>query len=201
MKISKLIAVLAIIGTMSLSSCATSVTRTDVNKVTDFSGGWNDTDARLVAEAMIKDCLDGRWINDFNKQSQRSPMIIVGTVRNKTLEHIDAQVFIEDLQQALSNSGKVEFVANKDERNEIRAERADQQEGNTEPATISAKGHEIGADFMLQGNIFAIKDAVDGKFAMFYQVSLELIDLKTNQKKWIGKKEIKKVVKKKSFKL
>lgn len=201
MKPLSMIALFVVVGTFVLTSCATKVTRTDANKVTDIGGGWNDTDARMVATEMIKDCLSSNWINEFDKQTGRSPMVIVGTIRNKTLEHIDAQVFIEDLQKSLMNSGKVQFVANKDERQEIRDERTDQMAGNTEPTTISTKGHETGADFMLQGSMSAIKDAVDGKYAMFYQVSLELIDLKTNQKKWIGQKEIKKLVEKNAFKL
>lgn len=179
---------------LAVSGCAgTQVVRTDPALVTDFSGGWNDTDARLVAEEMIRDCLSGNWINDFNRTSGRVPVVIVGTVKNRTYEHISPQLFIKDLEQALINSGKVQFVASKDGRAEIREERADQQ-GNAEPSTISAPGHETGADFMLQGNFNSIQDAVPGKYAMLYQVDLELIDMKTNQKRWIGKKEIKKVV-------
>ena len=186
---------------VGIAGCATKVTRTDVTKVTDFGGGWNDTDSRLVADSMIQDCLAGNWLNDFNKTSGRSPVVIVGLVKNKTFEHISSQVFVEDLERALLNSGKVEFVADKDARQELRDERADQEAGNTEPSTIAEKGHEIGADFMLQGNINAIKDPTRGKHAIFYQVTLELVNLKTNQKKWIGQKEIKKIVERPSLRL
>ncbi len=178
----------------SLTGCATKVIRTDTSKVTDFSGQWNDTDARMVAEEVIGDCLSGNWINDFNKSNGRTPTVIVGTIKNKSYEHISTEIFIQDLERALTNSGKVVFVAAKDAREEIRDERADQQMGNTEPSTISAKGHETGADFMLQGSVNAIQDAVKGKYGMFYQVTLELVDMKTNQKRWIGQKEIKKIV-------
>lgn len=179
---------------VTVAGCATKVSRVDTNTVTDFSGGWNDTDVRLVAQEMIRECLSGIWINDFNRTSGRIPTVIVGTIKNNTFEHIDPRIFISDLEQALINSGKVQFVAAKDARNEVRSERADQQQGDTEPSTIVARGHETGADFMLQGNVNAVQDAVRGKYAMFYQVALELIDMRTNQKRWIGKKEIKKVV-------
>ena len=186
---------------LGLAGCATKVTRVDVAKVTDLSGSWNDTDARLVFEEMVKDCLGGNWVNDFNKTSGRSPVVIVGAIKNRTFEHISAEIFIDDIEHALTNSGKVVFVASQGPRQEIRDERMDQQSGNTEPATISQKGHETGADFMLQGSVNSIKDAVKGKYAVFYQVTLELVDMKTNQKRWLGQKEIKKVVERPGVKL
>lgn len=181
---------------------STTAKRIDANTPTDLAGMWNDTDARLVAEEMIKDCLAGRWVDDFGKASGRSPVVIVGTIKNKTSEHINPEVFTDSLEKALLNSGKINFVANKEYRREIREERADQLTGNTEPSTISEKGHETGADFMLQGNVNQIEEEVESQTLMvgkrkstnFFQVTLELVDLKTNQKRWIGQKQIKKSV-------
>jgi penicillin-binding protein activator len=192
---------LAVCMIFLLTGCATKVTRTDVNTVTDLSGGWNDTDVRLVAEEMIKDCMDGNWINDFNKATGRAPTVIIGSIRNKTFEHISAEMFTNHLEMALVDSGKVAFIADKSYRDEIRDERADQLTGNTEPSTIAEKGHETGADFMLQGSINSIKDAIKGKQSVFYQVKLELVDMRTNQKRWIGQKEIKKIVDRPSVRL
>lgn len=177
-----------------LSGCSTKVIREDINKPIDLSGRWNDTDARMVAEEMIEACLSSDWVNQFNKATGRTPTVIVGSIKNNSYEHINPDVFIESLQRALTNSGRAVFVANKEERLDVREEREDQLKGNTEPATISPKGHEIGADFMLKGSINAVQDAVKGKYVMFYQVNLTLIDMKTNQKLWIGQKEIKKQV-------
>jgi uncharacterized protein (TIGR02722 family) len=198
MKTSLLIGLMVV---LAFTGCATKVTRTDVNAVTDFSGSWNDTDARLTAEAMIADCLNGNWINEFNKEKGRTPIVIVGKIKNRTYEHIRSDVFTSSLERALTNSGKVNFVADKENRMDIREEREDQQAGNTEPETISEKGHETGADFMLQGAIEGIKDSVKGKYAMFYQVTLVMVDLKTNQKKWISQKEIKKIVERPQVKM
>jgi uncharacterized protein (TIGR02722 family) len=182
-----------------MTGCAPKVIREDVNKPMDISGRWNDTDARMVADEMIGSCLTSPWINEFNKVSGRTPTVIVGTINNNTYEHINSGVFIAELQKALINSGKINFVANKDERGEVREERADQQNGNTEPSTITEKGHETGADFMLRGSINAVEDAIRGKYVMFYQINLELVDMKTNQKRWIGQKEIKKLVQRAEF--
>ena len=47
---------------------------------------------------------------------------------------------------------------------------------------------------MLQGSISSIVDAVEGQRAVFYQVDMELIDIQSNEKVWLGQKEIKKVI-------
>ena len=73
-----------------LSGCGASktVTRVEPNEQIDLSGEWNDTDSRLVAEEMIKDVLARPWLADFKGDKKRTPVVIVGTVRNRTAEHI-----------------------------------------------------------------------------------------------------------------
>ena len=188
---------LMIVLVLLLGACAgPSVKRTDVDEVIDLSGRWNDTDSRFVSEEMILDCLQRPWLDRFMARDPgKLPEVIVGTVKDRSYEHINTQVFIKDLERALINSGRVQFVASKDERPELREEKADQQYGFTSPETQKSMYKEVGADYMLQGSINSIKDEIKGKYVMLYQVNLELIDLETHLKAWIGQKEIKKLVK------
>ena len=48
--------------------------------------------------------------------------------------------------------------------------------------------------------ITTITDQIDGKKAIFYQVNLELINVESNEKAWIGNTEIKKSIKSKKIK-
>ena len=59
--------------------------------------------------------------------------------------------------------------------------------------------NETGADFMVIGNIDQINDTKGGTSAKTYQVNLELVDMESNVKVWIGTKDIKKMVKKGAF--
>lgn len=186
---------------MLLGGCAGPVVkRTEVDKTIDLSGRWNDTDSRLVSEEMILDCLDRPWLGRYQAgHPGKQPVVIVGTVKNRSYEHINTQVFIKDLERALINSGRVNFVASKEERGELREEKADQQIGFTASETQKSMYREVGADYMLQGSINGVKDEIKGKYVMLYQVNLELIDLETHVKAWIGQKEIKKVVKRSRY--
>ena len=170
-----------------------SVQRVEPNTTIDLSGDWNDSDSRLVAEEMIKDVIGRPWLGQFTGAKNKSPNVIVGTVKNRTSEHIATITFIKDLERELLNSGRVTFVANKEERSEVRDERADQQE-NASPETMKKFQQETGADFMLRGDISSIVDQEGGEKVKFYQVNLELVNIETNQKVWIGDKKIKKLV-------
>ena len=183
-----------------LAACNPTVTRVDSAAVTDLSGNWNDTDSRLVAEEMIQDVLSRGWLSKFNRAKGKAPTVIVGTVRNLSHEHINTRTFVADMERELINSGEVEFVASASDREEVRSEVKDQDLNATDD-TRKAMGNEIGADFMLQGSINSIVDAVSGEQARFYQIDLTLIELGTNRKVWVGQKKIKKTVEKGGFRL
>ena len=184
---------LLLIGAMLTMACGSSreVSRIDPNEVIDLSGNWNDTDARLVAEEMINDCLSRVWITDFVAANGDKPFVTVGTIRNKSSEHIDTDTFSNDFERELLNSGKVKFVGSRDQRGEIRDERADQLEYASDE-TVKKMANEIGANFILLGSISTITDQLEGRKVVFYQTDLELIDIESNQKVWLGTKKIKK---------
>lgn len=182
---------LVVIGLVAGCGGGKTVTRLDTESVTDLSGQWNDTDSRLVAEEMISDCLSRPWYTDFIQGNTDKPVVTVGTIRNESSEHINTGTFISDFERELINSGKVRFVAAKPQRSEIREERQEQQEFASRE-TAKKMREETGADFILQGAIKTITDQEEGKRVTFYQTDLELINIESMEKVWIGTKKIKK---------
>ena len=174
---------------------------TRIESVTDLSGKWNDTDSRLVAEEMIQDCIARPWYNKLlNTKNGELPTVVIGSVRNKSHEHINVETFIKDMERALINSGKVDFVANAEERGELRAELASQS-GNATEETRKEAGQEIGADLMLTGSLNSIVDQEGGEQVVFYQIDLQLVDIQTHKTVWIGDKKIKKYMSRSSVKM
>jgi uncharacterized protein (TIGR02722 family) len=184
-----------IFSLLFISSCANrKVTRIDPNQQTDLSGRWNDSDSKLVANEMIKDVLERPWRSNFEQKMSRKPIVIIGSIRNKSTEQIDPITFIKDLEKTFINSGVVGVVQSGDERSQIRDERNDQQTFSSEESK-KKWGREKGADFMLNGVVVSIVDQYKNKKTVAYQVTLELTDLETNEKVWLGEKEIKKYIK------
>lgn len=180
---------------LAVSACGIKrVSRVDPNSVTDLSGGWNDTDSRLVANELIGQSLTASWTRDWAAANAgQSPTIIVGEFRNRTMEHIAVGTFVRDLERAYISSGAVRVVASAAERGEVRGERADQQT-NASAETRTRLAREQGARFMLQGDVQAIEDSEGREKIVFYQIDATMIDLETNAKVWVGQHKIKKYI-------
>lgn len=173
------------------------VTRLDPSEVVDLSGRWNDTDSQQVAQKMIMDCLNHVWITQFTSSNGgKKPVVIVGSIRNRGMEHIPAATFITDIERAFVNSGRVSVVAGAEERNELRDERLDQR-ANASLETIKEMGMELGADYMMTGEVNTIEDREGGEQILFYQVDLTLTNIETNEKVWIRPEKLKKYIQRK----
>jgi len=177
-----------------LVGCAggTKVARVDTGSTIDLSGRWNDVDSRKVAKDMVDDALSRPWLEKW-KDARKVPTVIVGKIVNKSHEHISVETFVKDIERELMNSGDVEFVASKTERQQIRDEREDQQ-SNAAVSTRSDMGEEQGADLMMIGSISTIVDSEGRKSVIFYQVDMELIQMESNRKVWSNGTKIKKYV-------
>lgn len=186
------------------------VTRTSTNQVTDLSGRWNDTDSRLVADNMLKELITSPWLIrleqahlaqahltpsvgnvESESRSHHKPVLIVGTILNKSHEHIEPETFIKDLERGLLREGKMRIVANSTFREKLREARV-KQHPFVDPETQKRLGHELGADYMLFGTINTIVDTEGANQVVFYQINLELAHLETNELVWVGEKKIKK---------
>ncbi|WP_289053456.1 penicillin-binding protein activator LpoB [Carboxylicivirga marina] len=190
--------VLAIVLTATfITGCSShKVERVDTKETIDLSGRWNDTDSRLVAEEMVNQVLGGAWIGNHQEDNNgKKPVVVVGLVYNKSHEHISAETFVKDVEKAFINSGRVRLVQAGEKREELRRERATQQEMSS-METAKAWGKELGADFMLNGDINSIVDTYKKERVNFYKINMELSNLETNEIVWIGDKEIKKYINK-----
>ena len=193
--------ILVLVLLFSIFSCAGSsrkVTRIQADQSTDISGRWNDTDSRQTANTLINELLTKPWMSNFVNENSRKPFVIVGEIRNKSSEHIPVATFVKDIEKELVNSGQVSFVASAKEREGVRDERMDQQSYSS---SESAKelANEQAADYMLQGVINSIVDSFEGQKVVYYQVNLELVDLESNTKVWLGDKKIKKSIEQKKY--
>lgn len=179
---------------LGLGGCYRQVTRIAPEQAIDLSGRWNDVDSRLVADALIQQSFSSQWVTEhMRQQGGAQPTVLVGSVRNRSMEHIPVNTFVRDLERAYVNSGQVRVVAGGAERDELRAEREDQQEFAS-ATTRNRLAMEQGANYVLQGEIQSIEDREGRRRVVFYQVDLSLVDLESNARVWVGQHKIKKYV-------
>lgn len=182
------------------SCSSTSVKRYDANEsVKDLSGYWNDNDVNLVCTSLIDSCIKSKRVANFKASAGRTPVVIIGTIKNKSVERIDTSILSKRFQNAIINDGTLEFVADASQREELRAEKYDQAENAYE--TAKSIGNETAADFMLQGSVTTIVDTAGRQQVRTYQVDMQLVDLETNKIIWSDQNnDIKKYIKKSAVK-
>jgi len=195
-----ILTVAAVLALFVLAGCGgKQVSRVDPEEVIDLSGEWNDVDSQNVSAALTTQITMSSWVEDFRAENGRKPYLIVAPVRNKSSEHVAVKTLTADLERNFTNGGRVVVVASAEERDEIRGERADQQEFSS-LETMKQWGREKGADFMLIGELNMIVDQEGKEAVKFYQVDAYLVDIEDNTKVWAGFEKIKKYVGKSKYK-
>ena len=169
------------------------------SSVKDLSGYWNENDIQQVCNELISGCVASPRVAGFKAEKGRAPVAIVGKISNKSSEHIETAMVAKRFQTAIINSGVMEFVADSEQRLELRTEKVDQAENAYE--TAKSIGNELAADFMLQGTVYSHVDSEGREQVRTYQVDAQLIDIESNKILWQGEKTISKYIKKSAAKL
>jgi hypothetical protein len=185
-----------LVGAGLLVNCAHSkrrVTREKPGTGRELSGNWSAVDAKETSEALIKDCFSAPWLSNFANEEGRKPAVRVDRIVNKTDEHIDAQVFIKNLEKAMVNSGQVAVLAQRGaELGSVNTEEDYATEGRVADGPVI--GEQKGGDFVLTVHMTSILDQAEGEKVKFYKINATLNNATTAEKVWIGDHEIQKYV-------
>lgn len=198
----KLIFALAMAAAFFSVSCgSTKVTRVDSDKVIDLDGYWNESDVKIVCKTLINDCISSPRVEKFEVQNGRAPVVIIGRIKNESSERIDTSIVAKHMQTAILNTGVLEFVASKDERQELREEKADQAD-HASLDTAKSIDNEDGADFMLTGSVKTVVQQEGDTTVRTYFVYATLTNIETNRIIWQSENnDIKKVIKRQKAKI
>lgn len=171
------------------------VKRVDPDTQIDLSGYWNDVDVKIVCDSLIRDCLFSPRVDQSIISKGYRPAVIVGKFKNESSEHIDTEIISTTMEMTIFNTGKLDFVSGGDTRDDVRAERFDQQNFASQ-SSMAMLHNETGADYMLTGAVRSIIDREGNETVRRYYVNAELTDIETNQRLWMGQNnEIKKYIK------
>jgi len=185
----RLVLLAAAIGALGLAAGCGGPKVQNVDPATEgyISGRWNDSDAQAVADELVPQALDGVWLEEFHMKHGDKPRVVIGQIVNETNEHLSVDVFMNEMQRVLINSGSVRFVADESVRASLMKEvdfQRDMAKGGGVAPDVDQGVR--GADFMMMGTVSQIVDQADRDAIVFYQVDLNLIDLRTWEKVWYG---------------
>lgn len=166
----------------------------DVNRENLMNDQWSETDMQVVVKAMVDSLVKHPAIANAKKP----PVVMVTNLQNKTSEHIDTESIMDMVRVELTNSGQVSFV-DKQAREDVSNEYDYQNNGSTSEETKKGPGGQIGADFIINGRLDAIVQEVGKDKSVYYKLTLNMTNLKTNLITWTNNKQIRKTFKKKSI--
>ena len=156
----------------------------DPDKVEIVDDKWNETDARLVAEKMIKSCLAKPWLVEFTTQAKgQRPFLLVDDFENRTSEQIDTKAIFEATRNELINSGRIRFLDGA-QRKKILEEYRYQNSGTVRKDQAKGPGKQFGANFMMVGAISSIVAQQGGYKTVTYQVEMRLTNIETGEIVW-----------------
>ncbi len=191
---------LAVVGTAlagGVTGCSSTVRYGDAGAVETTTTGFGSTDLQQIATKMVDSLLSFPPIVQVT--TDRRPVMFVDTVKNKTSEHIDTESVTDTISTRLLRSGKFRFV----DMTKVAAleKQLDYQNesGNVSDATAARRGQQVGAEYMMYGNLSSIVKRDSGDKDVYYKFTLKLLHVQTGIVEWADEQEIRKTAKKSLF--
>lgn len=188
-------------GTMLLAvgGCATgpTVKYGDATAIQTVSTDFSSTDLQTVAATMADSLLVFPPIVEVTRQ--RRPVLLVESIKNKSLQHIDTESITDTIRTKLIRSGKFRFIDRTTDDAAINEIKTQQDSGLVDKNNAVAAGKQFGAEYILTGNISEIQQADSRITDVYYKFTLNLKNLTTGILEWSDEKEIRKVAQRRTF--
>ncbi|HVK62568.1 MAG TPA: penicillin-binding protein activator LpoB [Bdellovibrionales bacterium] len=165
----------------------------EVDRENNMNDQWSETDMQKVVNDLVAGMVASRAIAGAKKP----PTVMVTKLQNKTSEHIDTQNIMDMVRAELSRGGRVQFV-DKEAREDVADEYNYQNSGMVSQETKKGPGGQIGADYIVNGRLDSIVQEVGKDKTVYYKVTLNITNLKTNIIEWTDYKQIRKKYRKQS---
>jgi len=188
--------IVATVASLALGGCA-SVKYGDAGSVETTTVDFGSTDLQGIASKMVDSLLTFPPMVDVT--SKRRPVMFVERIKNKTTEHIDTESITDTISTKLLRSGKFRFV----DMTKVQAVKKQmdyqQDSGLVDPSKAMGFGKQIGAEYMLYGNMSSIVKRDGSTKDVYYKFTLKLMHLESGILEWQDEKEIRKTKSKSLF--
>ncbi|MDO8461297.1 MAG: penicillin-binding protein activator LpoB [Deltaproteobacteria bacterium] len=174
---------------LSLASCGRQYAKGSYiapNEVILRSDKFVESDLQMIADKLTKSLLeDSQFAGDSH------PTVLMSLITNSTDEHIDMKSLSDKIRTALFKAKKFRFI-NESLRQAVKEEVDYEGGAFVDQKSAKKRGRQLGADYLVSGNISTIKQPVGRQEIVYYKATLEMTDLSTNIIAWTDEVEIKK---------
>ncbi|GAA5186552.1 penicillin-binding protein activator LpoB [Ferrimonas gelatinilytica] len=179
-----------------LAGCQSKVEYRDATEVETVDISFGSTDLQAVATKMVDSMLTTPSVTALTAQDR--PILFVDRITNKTSEHIDTESITDTISTRLLRSGQFRFI----DMTKVDAVRKQldfqNSAGMVDPSQAIQFGRQVGAQYMLYGNLSSIVKQDGSTKDVYYKMTMRLMDLESGLIEWADEKELRKQ-KSKSF--
>jgi penicillin-binding protein activator len=181
-----------------------SVRYDDPGRAETLTIDYGSTDLQTLSAEMVESLIASPQLNYLEnpgKGDDKRIIVYVGSVENRTSEHIDTEGITDKMQTALLKSGKFRFVAEKTGQAEIEEQvRFQQETGRVREDMMRKFGEQLGADVILYGTLrsidkrkgSSIESGGTRKEDVYYQFVLKCVNIDTAEVLWQEEAELRK---------
>ena len=181
-----------------ISGCSSAgVSYGDASAVETTTTEFGSTDLQMIAEKMVDSLLTFPPIVQVT--SKRRPVMFVDTIKNKTSEHIDTESVTDTISSRVLRSGKFRFVDMTKVASLKKQLDYQNESGMVSESSKMNLGRQIGAEYMMYGNLSSIVKRDDKTKDVYYKFTMKVMHVETGIIEWSDEKEIRKSAKKRAF--
>jgi uncharacterized protein (TIGR02722 family) len=189
-------ALLILTGALLLGGCSgTTVSYGDPTETETVTVDYGSSDLQAIADKMADSMLASPATSEITAGGR--PVMFMDSIRNKTSEHIDTEAITDTIRTKLLR--RQVPLRRHEQGGAVKQQLEYQQQRHGGSASMVRLGKQTGARYMVYGNLASIvKD--NGKVKdVYYQMTMNLMDLQNGELLWADQKEIRKQAKKSTF--
>lgn len=175
----KLMAFVAAAGlSVILLGCASEGVRVAADTEAVATHDFNPMDLQILTDKTVAKLL--RKGSDMFP-ADRKAKLFVAKVRNLTNEIITMDLITERVATQMDDSGKIRLVTPPKDRADLMKELDSQSSAAYDPTQAAKIGKQMGAEFMIIGDLANLESKSGGKKGQYFQFTLTLIKIETGE--------------------
>ncbi len=161
---------------------------------------WSAKDLRRVTRRMTRSIRSSRFVRSRKYRRAKPRWILARDMANDTDEHINTRVIMEKIRTQLFKSRRIPFRFIDDQAlDEVLKQQSLQQSALFDSSKVAKIGRLVGAKLILRGRISNIRKRSGGANIVFYNITLQVVDIETSEIIWTDEDEISRRVGKSRF--
>lgn len=181
-----------------LSGCAPTIKYEIKDEETVTGSDWSAKDLKDVSDYMAASLKKSAFVVSPQYANERPRWMLARDMKNETDEHVNTRTIMEKIRTRLINGGIASFIddqAVEDILNQMKL----QQSGLFDSKTVAQVGKLVGARLILRGTISSIRKKTERKDIIYYNITLQLVNIQTGEIIWTDEKEIQRLTSKSMF--